>query len=39
MEVGNIIGDEIVRVLKGELTAGQAMQIAEERVAALGKPS
>jgi hypothetical protein len=38
MEVGNIIGDEIVRVLKGELTARQAMQIAEERVGALGTP-
>jgi hypothetical protein len=38
MEVGNIIGDEIVRVLKGELTARQAMQIAEERVGALGSP-
>jgi hypothetical protein len=38
MEVGNIIGDEIVRVLEGELTAEQAMQIAEERVGALGSP-
>jgi ABC-type glycerol-3-phosphate transport system substrate-binding protein len=39
MEVGNIIGDEIVRVLTGELTAHAAMQIAEQRVAALGDPA
>ena len=38
MEVGNVVGDEIVRVLTGELTARQAMQIAEERVGALGEP-
>jgi multiple sugar transport system substrate-binding protein len=38
MEVGNLIGDEIVRVLKGELTAQEAMQAAERRVAALGPP-
>jgi ABC-type glycerol-3-phosphate transport system substrate-binding protein len=38
MEVGNIIGDEIVRVLTGELTAQEAMQIAEQRVGALGLP-
>lgn len=38
MEVGNIIGDEIVRVLTGELTAQEAMQIAEQRVGALGFP-
>ena len=38
MEVGDIIGDEIVRVLKGELTASEAMQEAERRVAALGPP-
>ena len=38
MEVGNIIGDEIVRVLTGELTAHEAMQIAEQRVGALGTP-
>jgi hypothetical protein len=38
MEVGNIIGDEIVRVLTGELTATAAMQIAEQRVGALGLP-
>jgi ABC-type glycerol-3-phosphate transport system substrate-binding protein len=38
MEVGNIIGDEIVRVLTGELTAQEAMQIAEQRVGALGTP-
>jgi ABC-type glycerol-3-phosphate transport system substrate-binding protein len=36
MEVGNIIGDEIVRVLKGELTAQQATQEAERRIEALG---
>jgi len=38
MEVGNVIGDEIVRVLTGELTSHEAMQVAEERVAALGNP-
>jgi ABC-type glycerol-3-phosphate transport system substrate-binding protein len=38
MEVGNVIGDEIVRVLKGELTASESMQEAERRVAALGPP-
>ena len=38
MEVGNMIGDEIVRVLTGELTAKEAMQIAEQRVGALGTP-
>ena len=38
MEVGNIIGDEIVRVLTGELTSQEAMQIAEQRVGALGAP-
>lgn len=38
MEVGNVIGDEIVRVLTGELTSSEAMQVAEERVAALGSP-
>ncbi len=38
MEVGNVIGDEIVRVLKGELTASEAMEEAEGRVAALGPP-
>ena len=38
MEVGDIIGDEIVRVLTGELTAQAAMHIAEQRVGALGKP-
>ena len=37
MEVGNIIGDEIVRVLTGELTAQEAMQIAEQRVARSGR--
>jgi sorbitol/mannitol transport system substrate-binding protein len=39
MEVGNIIGDEIVRVLKGELTSQEAMQVAEQRVGALGNPN
>ena len=39
MEVGNIIGDEIVRVLTGELTSQEAMQIAEQRVGALGDPN
>jgi ABC-type glycerol-3-phosphate transport system substrate-binding protein len=38
MEVGDIIGDEIVRVLTGELTSQEAMQIAEQRVGALGTP-
>ena len=39
MEVGNVIGDEIVRVLTNELTAQEAMQVAEQRVAALGDPA
>jgi ABC-type glycerol-3-phosphate transport system substrate-binding protein len=38
MEVGNLIGDEIVRVLKGELAAGEALRNAERTVAALGPP-
>jgi hypothetical protein len=38
MQVGNLIGDEIVRVLRGELTATQAMANAERTVAALGPP-
>ena len=38
MQVGDIIGDELVRVLTGELTAHEAMQIAEQRVGALGPP-
>jgi ABC-type glycerol-3-phosphate transport system substrate-binding protein len=38
MEVGNLIGDEIVRVLTGELTAPEAMANAERTVAALGSP-
>jgi hypothetical protein len=38
MEVGNIIGDEIVRVLTGELTSQEAMRLAEQRVGALGTP-
>jgi ABC-type glycerol-3-phosphate transport system substrate-binding protein len=38
MEVGNRIGDEIARVLTGELGAEQAMATAERTVAALGPP-
>ena len=38
MEVGNLIGDEIVRVLTGELGAAEAMANAERTVAALGRP-
>ncbi|MFI5040139.1 MAG: extracellular solute-binding protein, partial [Solirubrobacterales bacterium] len=38
MEVGNLIGDEIVRVLTGELGAAEAMANAESTVAALGPP-
>jgi ABC-type glycerol-3-phosphate transport system substrate-binding protein len=38
MEVGNRIGDEIVRVLTGELGAAEAMANAERTVAALGPP-
>ncbi len=38
MEVGNRIGDEIVRVLKGELGAAEALANAERTVAALGPP-
>jgi ABC-type glycerol-3-phosphate transport system substrate-binding protein len=38
MEVGNRIGDEIVRVLRGELSAEEAMREAERTVAALGPP-
>ena len=39
MEVGNLIGDEIVRVLKGELGAQEAMEHAERTVGALGPPN
>jgi hypothetical protein len=39
MEVGNLIGDEIVHVLTGELGAAEAMDNAERAVAALGPPS
>jgi ABC-type glycerol-3-phosphate transport system substrate-binding protein len=39
MEVGNLIGDEIVRVLKGELGAREAMENAERTVGALGPPN
>ena len=38
MEVGNRIGDQIVRVLTGELTSSEALQEAERTVAALGHP-
>jgi hypothetical protein len=38
MEVGNLIGDEIVRALTGELTVSEALREAERRVAALGTP-
>jgi ABC-type glycerol-3-phosphate transport system substrate-binding protein len=38
MEVGNRIGDQIVRVLTGELGAREAMAEAERTVAALGPP-
>ncbi len=38
MEVGNLIGDEIVRALRGELTVAEALREAERRVAALGRP-
>jgi ABC-type glycerol-3-phosphate transport system substrate-binding protein len=38
MEVGDLIGDEIVRVLKGELGAREAMENAERTVGALGPP-
>ena len=38
MEVGNRIGDEVVRVLTGELSAAAAMANAERTVAALGPP-
>jgi ABC-type glycerol-3-phosphate transport system substrate-binding protein len=38
MEVGNLIGDEIVRVLRGEIGAEQALSNAERAVAALGAP-
>ena len=38
VEVGNLIGDEIVRVLTGELGAEEALANAERTVAALGSP-
>lgn len=38
MEVGNRIGDQIVRVLTGELGAAEAMAEAQRTVAALGPP-
>jgi sorbitol/mannitol transport system substrate-binding protein len=38
MEVGDAIGDEVVRVLRRELTITEALQNAQRRVAALGPP-
>lgn len=38
MEVGNAIGDEIVRVLRRELSVSEALENAERGVAALGLP-
>ena len=38
MEVGNLIGDEIVRALKDELSVEAALRNAERTVAALGPP-
>jgi ABC-type glycerol-3-phosphate transport system substrate-binding protein len=38
MEVGNLIGDEVVRVLRGEIGAEEALTNAERTVAALGAP-
>jgi ABC-type glycerol-3-phosphate transport system substrate-binding protein len=38
MEVGNLIGDQIVRVLRGEVGADAALAEAERTVAALGPP-
>jgi ABC-type glycerol-3-phosphate transport system substrate-binding protein len=37
-QVGDLIGDQIVRVLTRELTAGEALREAERTVAALGHP-
>ena len=39
MEVGNLIGDEIVRALTGELTVQEALRNAEQTVGALGPPN
>lgn len=38
MEVGDLIGDQIVRVLRGEATATEALREAERTVGALGAP-
>jgi ABC-type glycerol-3-phosphate transport system substrate-binding protein len=38
MEVGNLIGDQVARVLRGEIGAAKALAEAENRVAALGSP-
>jgi ABC-type glycerol-3-phosphate transport system substrate-binding protein len=38
MEVGNAIGDEVVRALRREVSVTEALQNAERRVAALGPP-
>ena len=39
MEVGNLIGAEVVRALTGELTVEQALRNAEQTVGALGFPA
>jgi ABC-type glycerol-3-phosphate transport system substrate-binding protein len=39
MEVGNLIGAEVVRALTGELSVEQALRNAEQTVGALGSPS
>jgi len=39
MEVGNRIGDEIVKVLRAEIGAAEALRAAERTVAALGPPN
>jgi hypothetical protein len=38
MEVGNIVGAELVRALVGELTVHEALRNAERGVEALGTP-
>ena len=38
MEVGNAIGDEVVRALRREISVSEALQNAERRVTALGPP-
>jgi ABC-type glycerol-3-phosphate transport system substrate-binding protein len=39
MEVGNLIGAEVVRALTGELSVEQALRNAEQTVGALGSPA